>query len=125
MGRVVHFEIHASDLDRAERFYRDVFGWDVQKFDGPVDYRLLNTGPKSETGIDGALVERRGTDGEGEAVVAYVCTVQVDDIQATEKKVGEAGGEQVVNRQEIPDVGQLSYFKDTEGNIFGAMQPAS
>jgi hypothetical protein len=125
MGRVVHFEIHASDLDRAERFYRDVFGWDVQKFDGPVDYRLLNTGPKNETGIDGALVERRGTDGEGEAVVAYVCTVQVDDIQATEKKVGEAGGEQVVNRQEIPDVGQLSYFKDTEGNIFGAMQPAS
>ena len=45
MGRVVHFEIHASDLDRAERFYRDVFGWDVQKFDGPIDYRLVNTGP--------------------------------------------------------------------------------
>jgi predicted enzyme related to lactoylglutathione lyase len=127
MGRVVHFEIHASDMDRAERFYRDVFGWDVQRFDGPIDYRLLNTGPNNQAGIDGALVERRGmsTDGDGDAVIAYVCTVEVDDIRATEQKVKEAGGEQVVDRQEIPDVGQLSYFKDTEGNIFGAMQPAT
>lgn len=125
MGRVVHFEIHASDLDRAERFYRDVFGWDVQKFDGPIDYRLLNTGSNTETGIDGALVERRGTDGDGEKVAAWVCTVQVEDIQATEQKVKDSGGEQVVDRQEIPEVGQLSYFKDTEGNIFGAMQPAA
>jgi uncharacterized protein len=124
MGRVVHFEIHASDLDRAERFYRDVFGWDVQKFDGPIDYRLLNTGPKSQAGIDGALVERRsGTDGD--AVIAYVCTVEVDDIEATEQKVKEAGGEQVVDRQEIGEVGRLSYFKDSEGNIFGALQPAA
>jgi predicted enzyme related to lactoylglutathione lyase len=124
MGRVVHFEIHAEDLDRAEGFYTDVFGWEVHKFDGPVDYRLLNTGPNSEAGIDGALTERR-LDRDGDAVIAYVCTVQVDDIAATETKVKEAGGEQVADRQEIPEVGQLSYFKDTEGNIFGAMQPAS
>ena len=124
MGRVVHFEIHASDLDRAERFYRDVFGWEVQKFDGPIDYRLINTGPKSETGIDGALVERRGQTATATRVIAYVCTIQVDDIEATEQKVKDSGGEQVVDRQEIPEVGQLSYFKDTEGNIFGAMQPA-
>src|SRR5215208_4722721 len=124
MGRVVHFEIHASDLDRAERFYRNVFGWAVQQFDGPIDYRLLNTGPKSQTGIDGALVERRGST-DGDAVSAYVCTVEVDDIAATEQKVKEAGGEQVVDRHEIGDVGQLSYFRDTEGNIFGALQPAA
>jgi predicted enzyme related to lactoylglutathione lyase len=124
MGRVVHFEIHAEDLDRAEGFYREVFGWEVHKFGGPVDYRLLNTGPNTETGIDGALTERR-MDRDGEAVIAYVCTVQVDDIEATENKVKESGGEQVVDRHEIPEVGQLSYFKDTEGNIFGALQPAS
>ena len=124
MGRVVHFEIHASDMDRAERFYRDVFGWEVQRFDGPIDYRLLNTGSKNETGIDGALVERRAS-ADGDAVIAYVCTISVDDIKQTEQKVKDQGGEQVVDRQEIPDVGQLSYFKDTEGNIFGALQPAA
>jgi predicted enzyme related to lactoylglutathione lyase len=123
MGRVVHFEIHAEDVDRAERFYTEVFGWEVQKFGGPLDYRLLNTGAKDLTGIDGALVQRRG-DGSGDAVIAYVCTVQVDDIQATEDAIRQAGGEQVVDRQEIPEVGQLSYFKDTEGNIFGTLQPA-
>jgi uncharacterized protein len=123
MGRVVHFEIHASDVDRAERFYRAVFDWGVMKIGGPLDYRLLNTGPKDQTGIDGAITQRRG-ELDGQAVIAYVCTVQVDDIEATEQKVKEAGGEQVVDRHQIPDVGQLSYFKDTEGNIFGALQPA-
>jgi uncharacterized protein len=96
----------------------------VQKFDGPIDYRLLNTGPNTEAGIDGALVERRAP-ADGDGVIAYVCTIHVEDIRATEQKVKDAGGEQVVDRHEIPDVGQLSYFKDTEGNIFGAMQPAS
>jgi hypothetical protein len=124
MGRVVHFEIHASDLDRAEHFYRDVFGWDVQKFDGPMDYRLVNTGPNTDPGIDGAIVERRGSS-DGDAVIAFVCTIHVDDIEATEQRVKDCGGEQVVDRHEIPDVGQLSYFKDTEGNIFGALQPAA
>jgi hypothetical protein len=123
MGRVVHFEIHADELDRAEAFYTSVFGWEVHRFDGPVDYRLLNTGPKSKTGIDGALTERRHPVG-GEDVIAYVCTIEVDDIAATEQNVVAAGGEQVVDRHEIPEVGQLSYFKDTEGNVFGALQPA-
>ena len=124
MGRVVHFEIHADDMDRAEAFYTSVFGWEVHRFEGPVDYRLLNTGPKSKTGIDGALVERRAAL-DGQAVIAFVCTVDVDDIAATEAKVKDAGGEQVVDRAQIPEVGQLSYFKDTEGNVFGALQAAS
>jgi uncharacterized protein len=124
MGRVVHFEIHASDMDRAERFYTGVFGWEVHRFDGPVDYRLLNTGPNGDAGIDGAITERRGP-ADGDAVIAFVCTISVDDIDATERKVEEAGGQQVADRMEIPEVGQLSYFKDTEGNIFGALQPAA
>jgi predicted enzyme related to lactoylglutathione lyase len=80
MGRVVHFEIHASDPDRAERFYRRVFAWEISRSEGaPVDYRLITIG---------------------------------------------AGGEQVVDRQELENVGSFAYFKDTEGNIFGAMQSA-
>jgi predicted enzyme related to lactoylglutathione lyase len=124
MGRVIHFEIHADDVDRAEAFYTKVFGWQSQAFGGPVDYRLLNTGPKDQTGIDGALMKRRDAISDSGAN-AYVCTIQVDDIEAMEKAIPEAGGEQVVARQEVPEVGQLSYFRDTEGNVFGALQPAS
>ena len=124
MGRVVHFEIHAADPDCAERFYERVFDWEIQRWEGaPVDYRLITTGADGEPGINGAIVERRGAV-DGTAVTAFVCTVSVDDLAAVEAAVPEAGGEQVVDRQELENVGSFAYFKDTEGNIFGAMESA-
>jgi predicted enzyme related to lactoylglutathione lyase len=124
VGRVIHFEIHSSDLDRAERFYTAVFGWTVTRWDGaPIDYRLITTGTDTP-GIDGAFVERVG-EIDGVSVNAFVCTVSVDDIADTEAKVAAAGGEQVLDRMEIPGVGWVSYFKDTEGNVFGALQPVA
>ena len=123
-GRVVHFEIHAAAPDRAERFYKRVFDWEIRRWDGaPVDYRLITTGSDDDPGINGAIVERRGRL-DGTAVTAFVCTVDVEDLAAVEKAVPEAGGEQVVDRQELEGVGSFAYFKDTEGNIFGAMQSA-
>ena len=124
MGRVVHFEIHAEDPDRAVTFYRDLFGWNISKWDGPVDYWLISTGPDEEPGINGAILRQMdASDGQGPN--AFVCTVEVRDIEATEKAVTAAGGEQVVPRQEIPGVGKVAYFKDTEGNVFGALEPSS
>src|SRR5689334_19629414 len=35
MPRVVHFEIHAEDPERAARFYGGVFGWQINKWAGP------------------------------------------------------------------------------------------
>ena len=126
MGRVIHFEIQAADPDRAERFYTSVFGWSVQPVGGPMDYRLLTTGADGTPGINGAILRRAaGEPGEGDAVNGYICTISVDSIEETERAVPEAGGQQVLDRMEIPEVGQLSYFKDTEGNIFGALQPVS
>jgi predicted enzyme related to lactoylglutathione lyase len=123
VARVVHFEIHCADLDRAEAFYRDVFGWEVQRWEGaPIDYRLLTTGPDDEPGINGALVQRMG-EIDGQAVIAYVNTIQVDDLAAVERRVADGGGQVALARQEVPGVGDLCYFKDTEGNIFGALQP--
>jgi predicted enzyme related to lactoylglutathione lyase len=124
MGRVIHFEIHAEDTDRAQRFYTAVFGWNAQIFGGPTDYRLLTTGPDGEIGINGAILKRQGPGPEkGAAVNAYTCTIQVDSIEEIERAVPAAGGEQVLDRMDVPEVGQLAYFKDTEGNIFGALEP--
>jgi uncharacterized protein len=126
MGRVIHFEIHAEDTDRAEAFYTGLFGWTAERYGGPVDYRVLTTGPDGAPGINGAILARQG-DGPGtsQPVNAFVCTIEVDSIDEAERAVAEAGGEQVVERMEVPGVGQLSYFKDTEGNLFGALQPVS
>jgi predicted enzyme related to lactoylglutathione lyase len=126
MPRPVHFEIHAQDPDRAEAFYRAVFGWDVQRYEGsPVDYRLITTGPDDAPGINGAIIQRQGPPPEAQvAVSAYVCTIGIDSIEQTERAVPDAGGQQVMDRMEVPGVGLLSYFKDTEGNLFGALEPA-
>ena len=124
MGRVVHFEIHADDPERAVGFYKSVFGWEVKKLDGPVDYWLVTTGPDGDVGINGAIMRRMGSEPAGEAPIsAFVNTIAVESIDAAEKSIPDAGGEQVLARQEIPGIGQLSYFKDTEGNIFGALEP--
>ncbi|MBL7032542.1 MAG: hypothetical protein ISR91_00195 [Candidatus Delongbacteria bacterium] len=58
MPRVVHFEINADDPERAAGFYRGVFDWDINKWDGPVDYWMAATGPKEEPGIDGGIMQR-------------------------------------------------------------------
>ena len=44
MGRVIHFEIHAQEPERAVKFYSAVFGWEVKKWDGPAEYWLVTTG---------------------------------------------------------------------------------
>ena len=60
MPRVVHFEIQAENPERAARFYTAVFGWTIRKWDGPLEYWLVTTGPADERGIDGGLLIRRG-----------------------------------------------------------------
>jgi hypothetical protein len=124
MARVVHFEIHAEDPERAIRFYGTVFGWQIARWEGPVDYWLITSGPDEEPGINGAIIRRMGgAPGDVASVNAFVNTIQVDSIDETEKAIPAAGGEQVVPRQEFPGVGKVSYFQDTEGNVFGALEP--
>src|SRR3954453_522415 len=125
MGRVIHFEIQAADPDRAQAFYTGVFGWTAQPYGGPMDYRLLITGEDGTAGIKSAIL-RRPESGpvSGAALNAFVCTIEVDSIEATERAVPEAGGEQASGRMAAPGGGKLSSFKATEGNIFGALDPA-
>jgi uncharacterized protein len=58
MSRVVHFEIPAYDLARAAKFYEEVFGWNIKKFDGPFDYWMVTTGKDVEPGINGAIMPK-------------------------------------------------------------------
>ena len=121
MPRVIHFEIHAGDPDRAVKFYESLFGWSFQKWEGPMDYWLVNTGPDSQPGINGGLLRRQG-EIDGQAVIAYVCTVDVENIDASIAKAQANGAQVVVPKMPIPGLGWLVYCKDTEGNIFGMMQ---
>ncbi len=127
MPRVVHFEIQADDVDRAKKFYGDVFGWEFKDWDmGDFKYTLVMTAPdgSKEVGINGGLYKRTGpVKVENGSVAAYVCTIGVDDAKAYSAKIKAAGGTAVQEPEELKGVGIIGQFKDTEGNLFGLIQP--
>src|SRR5690242_9793170 len=78
MSRVIHFEIHADNPERAVGFYSGLFGWNFQKWDGPMPYWLITTGPDSQPGINGGMVKRPcPASGESQAMSSFVCTIGV------------------------------------------------
>ena len=62
MARIVHFEIHVENPDRAIKFYRAVLGWEFSKWDGPMPYWAVKTGPDNEPGINGGALTAPGRD---------------------------------------------------------------
>lgn len=122
MGRVVHFEIPAENLERAREFYTEVFDWKIEKWEGPMDYLLVTTGPDDQPGINGAIMKRTSpTTGEGKT--AFICTVGVESIDESLEKVQSTGGGIETEKTEIPQVGIFAYCRDTEGNTFGLLEP--
>lgn len=126
MSRPVHFEIQAADPHRAIAFYTALFGWSFNKWAGPADYWLIKTGEAGSPGIDGGLMPRKGPPPVAmQSVNAYVCTMGVDNLDASLKRLAELGTAVVVPKMPIPGIGWLAYANDTEGNIFGMLQPDS
>lgn len=123
MARVAHFEIHASNPESLAKFYSKIFGWKISRWEGPLDYWMVKTGPG--TGIDGFLVTRQGAPcSPGAAINAYVCTVSVASLDDAQAAILRNGGTLSVERREVPGVGLIAYFNDPDGNIFGVLQPA-
>jgi uncharacterized protein len=126
MSRVVHFEIHAQDAERAKNFYGQVFGWEFQDWShaGGGPYWGVVTGPDDQLGINGGLLERSTPPpAAGGGANSFVCTVQVDDYDATDRKILDAGGHVTVTKSAIPGMAWQGYYLDTEGNSFGIHQP--
>lgn len=120
MPRPVHFEIHADDLDRAQLFYETLFGWKFSAVPNS-NFRLIGTG--AGPGIDGGLMKRRGPAPKGgEPLNSWVCTLDVDDVDAYVARAEAGGGALALPKMAIPGVGWLAYIKDSEGNILGMMQ---
>ena len=123
MPRVVHFEIHADDPERARRFYGELFGWEFTQFGGPMDYWIIKTGSEGQPGIDGGMMRRMGAPpADGQAVNAYVCTIDVDQLDESMERALALGGTLALAKMPIRGIGWLGYAKDPEGNIFGMMQ---
>ncbi len=118
---VRHFAINADDLPRAQKFYSQVFGWQFNAW-GPPGFFMIETGSADTPAIMGSLQGRR-TLVEGERMNGFECTIAVPDIDAAERAIVAAGGTILMPKATIPTVGHLIWFRDTEGNVAGAMQP--
>ena len=138
MNRVVHFEIHAKDMDKLQKFYEELLGWKITNAGAEYGgYRMVMTGPgpteiaegkvtMENVGINGGMTPRTGDmpTPTQTAVNAFVCIVGVDDCDATFKKGLELGGSVANEPMDVPHVGRLAYLKDPENNIFGILKPA-
>lgn len=124
MDKVVHFEIPADDLDRAQRFYRETFGGETTKAPMPEaeDY-IANTVPtdsqslpKEPGAISGALMRRENL-GQYPIIVISVSSV-ADYLEKAER----GGGRVVLATRQVGDVGLYARICDTQGNVIGVWQ---
>jgi uncharacterized protein len=107
-NKVVHFEIPADDLDRAQKFYGDAFVSTV-----PTNAEGM---PTESGGINGDMLRRQ------DPVRNVTIVVGVDDIDATLEKIVHGGGK-VVREKRSVGPGCAAYFQDSEGNVVGLFQP--
>lgn len=125
MSRVIHFEVQADNIERAKDFYEKTFGWKITKMmdekDGGMDYWGLETGPEGTPGINGGMYKRS----EDKKIYTYDCTIMVDDLDKSVEAVKKNGGKITREKSEIPGVGWFASGMDTEGNMFGLMQPTN
>jgi predicted enzyme related to lactoylglutathione lyase len=118
MPTVQHFEIPADDVERASKFYKEVFEWKMQKFANPEDpskdYWFFDTKDESgNKGIGGGLMKRQAPE---HSITNYVTVTSIDDYKS---KIEEAGGKVIMPKTEIPEMGFILVFLDTENNMFG------
>jgi uncharacterized protein len=123
-GGVVHFEIPADDVSRAQEFYEQAFGWDLNPIPD-VNYTMVSTTPTNEQGmptnpgaINGGMLKREPP------VTSPVLTIDVEDIDKALEKIGTLGGSTVRPKWSVMDMGFAAYFNDSEGNLMGLWQSA-
>ena len=110
------FEIPATNLDRAQKFYEAIFDITMTKLDlENLKMRLFPT--EDEWGVGGAVCyspnfyKPSATDGP------LVYLNGNPDLQIILDRIEKAGGKVLVKKTEIsPDYGYMAIFQDTEGN---------
>ena len=113
MGRpVVHWEFWSEDPARTSEFYTRVFDWKIQHIP-QMDYHSVVTG--GEGGINGGIFKPKK--GPWPAPLSFY--IDVDDLDAYAMKIKAAGGKVVVDKQDVPGVGQFSLFEDPDGRVLG------
>jgi predicted enzyme related to lactoylglutathione lyase len=118
---IVHFEIPADQPERAVKFYRELFGWKIDRYEGAevgMEYWMLQTVPTdaegmpTRPGVNGGLMRRMFP---GQALVNYIAVPNVDEFV---KKAERLGAKVLMGKHPVPGMGWFAQLSDTEGNVF-------
>ena len=122
MNKVVHFEIPYDDQGRAQKFYQDVFGWQINKMPD-MDYHMVtatpsdeNMKPKEPGSINGGLTAKDPT-GQHPVIV-----IDVPSIEDHLKKIESSGGKIIMPAIKVGEFGMYARVADTEDNVIGIWQ---
>jgi uncharacterized protein len=121
MGQaVVHFEVVGKDGEKLQRYYAELFGWNVNA-DNPMQYGMVdakdNTSMTGDNGIGGGIGQ--GPEGYEGHVTFYVA---VPDVEKALQKAESLGGTRVMGPENLMDMVELGQFKDPEGNVIGLVK---
>lgn len=119
-NKLTHFAIHTDDIERAKKFYNGVFDWGFNSY-GQDDFFQVKTDESENGELIGAIQSRKYSS-VSEKIIGLECTIGVENIDEIIEKVESNGGEILMPKTAIPNVGWLAKFKDTEGNLICAMQ---
>jgi predicted enzyme related to lactoylglutathione lyase len=114
VNSIVHFELQVTNPEQTIEFYRNVFGWTIEKY-GDLGYWFVTTGEEG-AGITGGILPTP----DGQARV--INTIEVDSVDAYLVKINENGGKTIYPKMPIPGRGYVAYCEGPDGLIFGIFQ---
>ena len=112
------FEIPVTDMERAKKFYQEIFGLDnleTTEMEGVSMTMLPYQGGSGK--VSGALVKGDGFIPSSTGTLIYLNANP--DLKEVEDRIEKAGGRIILPKTSIGEHGQMCYFTDTEGNRLG------
>jgi len=115
-GVFVWDELGTTDVDGAQRFYGEVFGWSTTDMGSEYGgYRIFQRG---ETRVGGLMALP-----DASMPAGWQPYVAVDDPDGTTAKANELGGSTLMEPMDVPNVGRIAVLRDPQGAVFGIIKP--
>jgi uncharacterized protein len=112
-------DLATPDIEAAERFYGELFGWEIPEL--PDSAEMAGYRRAKRSGRDVAGVMPLMQEGQPPAWSTYI---SVDDADAIGRAVQENGGTMIAEPMAVSNYGRLALFTDPEGAFFGIWEPA-
>jgi predicted enzyme related to lactoylglutathione lyase len=110
------FEIPATDLDRAQKFYESIFQISLIPMDFP-NLKMRMFPLEDMMGVGGAVCKAEGFYKPSATDGPMIYLNANPDVQNVLDRIEKAGGKIIVPKTEIsPDYGYMAVFIDSEGN---------